>query len=89
MVENVLATPKMLAGIFGGFLTWLGAGVIIVPLVWWVTSSFQLDKSTLPARLLFGVAWCFAYSIARFGDRQRNISVKPKGLARDLRYWRS
>jgi len=72
MKENILTTPKLLAEIFGEFLTWLGAAVIVIPLVWWVTAFVHLANNAWHAALVFGVGWSFAYPIARFIGRQRN-----------------
>ena len=42
MEKNLSVGPKMLADMFGGFLTWMGSAMIIMPLVWWATASVSL-----------------------------------------------
>ncbi len=71
MNENVPITAKLLAEIFSAFLTWLGAAVIVIPLVWWATAFFHLVNVIWYAAPVIGVGWCFAYPIARFIERQR------------------
>ena len=72
MEENLSIGPKMLAGMCGGFLTWMGSAVIIMPLVWWATASVHLANIDWRAILVGSIGAPITYLITGLIERQRN-----------------
>jgi hypothetical protein len=72
MEESTAATPKTLAEIAGGFLTWLGVAVILMTLAWWLTTALHWTNSPWRVATVVGVGASVAASIARFIERRRN-----------------
>ena len=74
MEENLTIDPNMLAEIFGGFLTWMGSSMIVMPLVWWATRSIHLANIDWRAALVMGIGAPITYVITGLIERQRNAA---------------
>jgi hypothetical protein len=72
MQENLYVGPKMLAQICGGFLTWMGTAMIVMPSVWWATASVHLANIDWHAALVGGIGAPITYLITGLIERQRN-----------------
>jgi hypothetical protein len=71
MEDNLSVCPKFLAGICGGFLTWMGSAVLIMPLVWWATASIRLANINWHAALVGGIGAPITYVITALIERRR------------------
>jgi hypothetical protein len=71
MEENVSIDSKMLAEICGGFLTWMGTAIVVMPLVWWATESIRLASIDWRAALVGGIGAPITYVITGLIERQR------------------
>ncbi len=71
MEENVTVDSKMLAEICGGFLTWMGTAMVVMPLVWWATASIRLANVDWHAALVVGIGAPITYVITGLIERQR------------------
>jgi hypothetical protein len=63
--------PKMLAEICGGFLTWMGSALTIMPLVWWATASVHFANIDWRAALVGGIGAPITYLITGAIERRR------------------
>jgi len=72
MQENLSVGPKMLAEICGGFLTWMGTAIVVMPLVWWATASVRLASIEWRAALVMGIGAPITYVLTGFIERQRS-----------------
>lgn len=71
MEENASVGSKMLAEICGGFLTWMGTAMVVMPLVWWATASVRLANVDWHAALVVGIGAPITYVITGLIERQR------------------
>lgn len=72
MEENVSVSLKMLVEICGGFLTWMGTAIIIMPLAWWATASIHWTSINWHAVVVGGIGAPITYLITALIERQRN-----------------
>jgi hypothetical protein len=76
MEENLAIGPNMLAEICGGFLTWMGSSMIVMPLVWWATASIHRFNIDWHAALVMGIGAPITYLITGLIERERNAGKK-------------
>ena len=76
MEENMAIGPNVLAQICGGFLTWMGSSMIVMPLVWWATKSIHLVNIDWRATLVMGIGAPITYVITGLIERERNAGRK-------------
>jgi len=72
MEERMSVGPKMVAEICGGFLTWMGTAMVIMPLVWWATASIRLANIDWRAALVVGIGSPITYLLTGIIERQRS-----------------
>ena len=71
MEENLSVGPKLLAAICGGFLTWMGSAMIVMPLMWWATASVHPANINWHATLVGAIGAPITYLITGLIERQR------------------
>jgi hypothetical protein len=71
MEKPVPMTSKEIAGALGGLLTGLGVAVIILPLVWWLTTLLHVTPATWVAGVTAGISGPAASFIAGYIERKR------------------
>jgi hypothetical protein len=72
MDENAPASPKMLAEIVGGFLTWLGTAVIVMTVAWLVVMALYWTDSNWRVAIVACIGGPVAWLIARYIEQKRN-----------------
>lgn len=71
MHEHMSNNPKMLAELCGGFLTWMGSAVLVLPLIWWATAYMRLANSNWHAALVAGIGAPITYLITGLIEHRR------------------
>lgn len=70
MEKTLSVGPTMLAATFGGFLTWTGTAMIVMPVVWWATRFLHLANINWCAAPVWGIGAPVSYWITHLIECQ-------------------